>query len=269
MHRSVAWPVALVVGSLLLTVPESGAEMLTIPPCGSNAVTTAGAYSGLVSITVSGTMVNTPGNPSTDAFYNIEELNPSVPVSQAPEWLRFAREGQAPNTCYPGAYPVSGLFAQPYPAFDAGHSYAVLLDLGPGPAARLLLGIADCGCWDNSGTFPLTIDPATTTTTTSTTTTSTTTTTIPPDADADGVLDASEPCLCVGTTSGAPVTALGCSVDQACPCAAPHGRSAWGSHGEYVRCVKYAAREMESRGVMTRDQRIATTRAAAASTCGR
>ena len=95
-----------------------------------------------------------------------------------------------------------------------------------------------------------------------------TSTTLAGDADGDGVPDAQEACACLGTASGVPVTALGCSLDQACPCAAPIGRSHWMNHGEYVRCVKGAAREVEGRGVLPVKQGRRIVRTAARSACG-
>jgi hypothetical protein len=109
----------------------------------------------------------------------------------------------------------------------------------------------------------------TTSTTSSMTTSSTTTTTVPADTDGDGVPDSAEACVCVGTPPGVPVTALGCSVEQACPCAAPLGRAGWATHSEYRRCVKYAVMELEKRGAMTRPQAVGVLAAAARATCGR
>lgn len=125
----------------------------------------------------------------------------------------------------------------------------------------------DCGCFDNVGGFTVTIEPAAPTTT-STTTTSTTTT-IPPDADGDGVLDANEPCVCLGTAPGVPVTVRGCGIDQACPCAAPLGRARWTDHREYVACVTNAVLELKLAGIITSAQRGAILFAAAAGPCGR
>ena len=130
-------------------------------------------------------------------------------------------------------------------------------------------------CNSDSGNCVFTpICGQTTTTTTSTTTTTTiptttTSTTLPPDSDGDGVPDSMEQCECEGTAPGMPVSAVGCSVDQACPCNAPLGRASWRNHGEYVRCVKFAAKEFVTRGVMTHDAAVATGRAAAEGTCGR
>jgi hypothetical protein len=111
----------------------------------------------------------------------------------------------------------------------------------------------DDTCDSNTGECAFTPNGCSSTTTT--TTVATTTTTIPPDADGDGVPDGAEACFCTETAAGDPVTVFGCAVSQLCPCNAPVGRSAWTSHGEYVRCAKGAARELEAAGVITRDQR--------------
>ncbi len=92
---------------------------------------------------------------------------------------------------------------------------------------------------------------------------------VPPDDDGDGVNDADEPCVCLGTSTGAPVTILGCGIDQICPCPAPLGRASWINHSEYVRCVKSVARELEASGAITREQRMALGRVAVQSNCSR
>src|SRR6266404_2633460 len=50
-------------------------EEITVPACGNTPGTTSSAYSGLVTMTVSGLIVNTPGNPLEDAFYGVDANN--------------------------------------------------------------------------------------------------------------------------------------------------------------------------------------------------
>ena len=110
--------------------------------------------------------------------------------------------------------------------------------------------------------------PSTSTSSTSTPTSSSTSTTLGGDQDGDGVADAGEACICLGTTSGATVTALGCSVDQLCPCSAPVGRAGWLNHADYVHCAKNAAKELLKSGRITLAERSVIGRTAAQSNCG-
>jgi hypothetical protein len=267
--RRRTWTVALIgiFGSLLVTFGIGLAETVTVPPCGNTPGTTTGAYSGLVSMQVSGLLVNTPGNPLQDAFYGVDPTDTSMSVGPCQGCFRFNRVSEGSCLCSfecaATSHPIESILAQPLPAFESSHIYTVLLDLGGGPAEQLHFAMADCGCSDNSGEYTVIIEPATTTTTTSTTTT-----TIPPDADGDGVLDANESCICLRTPPGLPVTIRGCSVDQACPCAAPLGRAKWLGHTEYVMCVKNVTEELKLAGVITWAQRNATILAAANGTCG-
>ena len=255
-----AWYVATV--ATLMATAALG-ETVTVPPCGSTPGTTAGAYSGLVNVTVSGSLVITPGNPEQDAFFNFNESAPATPVSENRDTFRYNRVGE--GTCLCGfecpstSHRVSDILVGPYPAYSPTHTYTVQLDLGSTAAAPLHFGIYDCGCGDNSGQLTVAITSGCM---------APTSTTLAGDADGDGVSDAQEACDCLGTAAGVPVTALGCSVDQACPCAAPIGRSHWMNHGEYVRCVKGAAREVEGRGVLPVKQGRQIVRTAARSACG-
>ncbi len=249
------------------------AETITVLPCGFTPVATTASYSGLVTITVSGTMVNTPGNPTNDAFYHLAVGDPSTQVGQATEWLRYNRVTEGTCLCglecLPTSHRVTDILVALYPPFDASHVYTVALDLGNASAEPLHFGIYDCGCFDNSGQFTLSIEPVTTTTTTTTTTTSsTTTTTLPGDADGDSVLDVGEPIYCRATAAGVPVTALGCSLEQTCPCTAPLGRASWSTRREYMACVRGTTLELVIAGKLTTAERKALLRAARASGCG-
>jgi hypothetical protein len=68
------------------------------------------------------------------------------------------------------------------------------------------------------------------------------------DEDRDGLIDDAESPLCLGSPADAVTTSVGCDVDQACPCAAPHGRAAWQSLGEYRRCVGRTLDEIVAAG---------------------
>lgn len=81
------------------------------------------------------------------------------------------------------------------------------------------------------------------------------------DADGDAVSDAND--VCLGTPSGSPVLANGCSVAQQCKCSA-----AWKNHGAYVSCVVKATDALLASRAITQSQNDAIISAAADSTCG-
>jgi len=89
------------------------------------------------------------------------------------------------------------------------------------------------------------------------------------DDDRDGIDDDGEPALCRASAAGAPTTSVGCDVDQACPCAAPHGRAGWESLGEYRRCVGRTLDEMVAAGRASKAAVRDLRRAALANHCGR
>src|ERR1051325_3105113 len=83
------------------------------------------------------------------------------------------------------------------------------------------------------------------------------------DGDGDGAADAVD--ACPDTLTRDLVDQTGCSV---CPCDAPLNGDAWGSHGEYVRCVVQEARQRVQDHVATKRLMRAAIRAARRSTCG-
>jgi len=87
------------------------------------------------------------------------------------------------------------------------------------------------------------------------------------DRDGDGLLDAAEPDYCRNSQPGAPVTAIGCTVDQVCPCAAPLGRSAWNRRREYLGCVRQALQELRAQHRISRMTGSALHAAANANSC--
>jgi hypothetical protein len=83
------------------------------------------------------------------------------------------------------------------------------------------------------------------------------------DDDGDGLSDATD--LCASTPVGAVVDpSSGCSIDQICPCAGP-----WKNHGKYVSCVVKAAKSFYKKGLITKQVKQSTIKAAAKSTCGK
>src|SRR5262245_7223469 len=67
------------------------AETIDVPFATCGGVKTAGSYSGLVLVTVSGWGIATPGNPGYDAFYSLAVADPSVAVQSCPTCFRFSR----------------------------------------------------------------------------------------------------------------------------------------------------------------------------------
>lgn len=254
MHTRLAWLVILGAAlPYLRLAPASRAETLTVPPCGFSSGTTEKTYTGLVDLTVSGRVIITPGHPSRDAFYLLDPNDPSTALGADPEIFRFARTSESDCTCFVESqcHPnqaVSAVLAGPYPDFNPEHTYTVQLDLGDGPAEKLTFGIADCGCWDNSGELVVTIEA---------------------DADGDGLLDANELPICLETSPGATVNPLGCSVQQICPCSQPWGRVRWRDHREYVRCIRLAAKEFQNLGLMSLKENRQAVKSARLSDCGK
>jgi len=89
-----------------------------------------------------------------------------------------------------------------------------------------------------------------------------------PDDDGDGVADGAD--LCPGTPAGTLVDpALGCSLSQLCPCAAPRGQSApWRNQGQYVSCVAHSANSFVNQGLISAAEHGALVSQAAHSGCG-
>jgi hypothetical protein len=134
---------------------------MNVEACGFNPGTTMHAYNGLVTLTVTGIFSNTPGNPLEDAFYGVDPNDNSLSTGPCPECFRYNRFSEGGCVCSfecgANSHAVSGLLAEPYPAFRPSHDYSVKLDLGNGPPERIHFGMADCGCSDNSGTHTVTI----------------------------------------------------------------------------------------------------------------
>jgi hypothetical protein len=119
------------------------------------------SYSGLVTITVSGLIVNTPGNPLEDAFYGVNAADTTMSAGACPDCFRYNRlsEGSClcASECTATSHRVSDLLTGSYPAFSPSHEYTVTLNLGQAAPERINFAIADCGCADNSGMHKVTI----------------------------------------------------------------------------------------------------------------
>ena len=86
------------------------------------------------------------------------------------------------------------------------------------------------------------------------------------DADGDGVGDVCDACSATGL--GDRVDRSGCSIDQACPCAADGEGQPWNGHGKYTRCVYDEVFRFRVLHLLSREEADVTRASAAASTCG-
>jgi hypothetical protein len=78
------------------------------------------------------------------------------------------------------------------------------------------------------------------------------------------------PCdACTDETTGGPVTAAGCRVDQLCPCHVDRGGKVWENQGSYLRCVAAGVRNLRRAGDLSRRDAVQMLRRAARSGCGR
>jgi len=147
-------------GSSGAKVVATGIETLTVGICGFDPTITQQEYSGVVPLTITGSIFfNPPSNGSYDAFYGFtpSEFEPAG-------GFRFAFASQSQCTCAQECQGQNTAFADALvgqvPAFDqVNHDYSVLADFGSTPD-RLAFGIADCGCDDNAGDMIVTIGSA-------------------------------------------------------------------------------------------------------------
>lgn len=174
MNRSslrLTYVALLMLASGLAAATKTHAEIVSVPPsgppCNNNPGRTLGLFSGQTTLTVSGTMVNTPGNPSSDPFYGVNEQDHSIVVGPDPFWFLYRRVIDGTSGT------VSGILVGPYPPFNSSNTYTVTVDFGSVPS-EIEFSIPDGGCHDNSGQFIVTIPAA--------------------DNDGDGVLNGMDNC---------------------------------------------------------------------------
>ena len=241
--------VAIIVGALMFAELAFAGETITVPPCGLAGQTaiTQRQYAGLVHMMVNGVIVNVPPANGQDAFYGI--VNGQI-VGPAPGEFRFARASVTTCTCgieCGNNFAISDFLVGPYPAANSSHFYTALLDFGAGPPDRLVFGIRDCGCFDNSGSLTVTLVV---------------------DADNDGIDDDEEPFVCLGTEPNRPVNSLGCAPEQICPCSQPWGRLKWENHAEFGSCMKAATDEFVELGFISKQEAREIMDVARKSECG-
>jgi len=188
-----------------ISIDAFDAETLTFPACGFDAAVMQETYSGLIQLTVSGSVITVPPG-GHDGFYGVE--GDGNTASPNPASFRLARASESVCTSsveFSNNFPVSDFLFGDYPDPNPEHIYTVVFDIGD-PPDQLVFCIRDCGCFDNSGTLTVTVEQ------------------VPLNSDFDGVIDPDEFLACLDTSPGAIVNALGCSVVQICPCSAPLGR---------------------------------------------
>jgi hypothetical protein len=107
-------------------------------------------------------LVNAPGQSLQDGFYGVDVNDTTRSTAPCPDCLRFNRVsegtcGVCSTECASISHRIADLLVDPYPAFSPTHQYTVRLNLGAAPPDRLNIGMADCGCFDNSGSYAITI----------------------------------------------------------------------------------------------------------------
>jgi hypothetical protein len=135
-------------------------DTVTVPDCGTPGAPTQNAYTGLVTITVSGIIQGAAGVFS-DAFYTLDASDMTKAITACSACMVYNRvsEGSCvcPAECTSTSHFVANLLTAGYPAFNPSHIYTVQLDLGAISPEQLNFAYGDCGCNDNAGSYSLTI----------------------------------------------------------------------------------------------------------------
>jgi hypothetical protein len=132
------------------------ADMVTISDCCMTPATTAKSYSGIITVTASGIVYGSPTAISDPFYYNFDTT-----PTQCVSCLTYNRASEGacpcPTECPTTTHFLSDLLVGGYPAYNPSHSYTVQIDLGTSAAQPLHIGYGDGGCFDNSGSFNLSI----------------------------------------------------------------------------------------------------------------
>ncbi len=142
--------------------PEAGdaPDDVTVPSCGQPGAPSRRAYNGIVIVTLSGIIQGAPGV-SQDPFYALNANDFTKTTGPCPECLVYNHfaEGSCvcPSECPTTSHRVANILVGGYPAFNPLHSYTVTLDLGSAAPDRINFAYGDCGCYDNAGSYSLTI----------------------------------------------------------------------------------------------------------------
>jgi hypothetical protein len=126
-------------------------EDVEVPSCCSEPTLTANAFGGIVNVTISGIVTNSPSS-QVDAFYNLA-ADTSTAGTECPTCILYRPSSDENNACAGGK--LSDLVVGGYPSFQSTHVYNVQLNLGVATAERLYLAFGDGGCEDNAGSWSL------------------------------------------------------------------------------------------------------------------
>jgi hypothetical protein len=138
----------------------TGLDNLTVPSCGRPGAPSRQAYAGMVTITVSG-IIQGAANVNSDAFYTLNSNDSTQAAVSCPACLVYNHftEGSCvcPTECPTTSHFVTDVLVGGYPPFNPTHTYTVQLDLGSAASDRINFAYGDCGCYDNAGSYSLTI----------------------------------------------------------------------------------------------------------------
>jgi hypothetical protein len=115
-------------------------------------------YSRVVTVTIGGIVQGAAGV-YDDPFYVLNASDMTKMTEPCPECLVYNHFAEGSCVCPGGcpSYRVQPLLVDGYPAFDPSHTYTVRLDLGQAAPDRINFAYGDCGCFDNAGSYTLTI----------------------------------------------------------------------------------------------------------------
>jgi hypothetical protein len=166
-----------------------------------------------------------------DAFYFFAS-SPGNPISpQLNDHGSFVPLSFGGSTCFPSGQPLSNYLGfiegvgqvtpGTVPEYNPGHTYRFVVDFGSA-SGHFTVGDEDCGFYDNTGAFTLSINGVEL---------------APPDFDTDddGVPDADEPCFCLQASLNQVVTSKSCFIQQFCPGDAPGVEKSCGVYGVRAR----------------------------------
>ncbi len=133
------------------TAPEGG-ESLVVPfKGGPQAVTTGSAYSGVVTLTVTG-IGQASGTSFGDAFYLLTDYGGNLVPPYHPTWhYDFV-------LWINGQHPEDLIVGQQVPAYRGDHSYTFDINA---PGGKLTFGVGDVYTIDNTGSFSVSVAGAT------------------------------------------------------------------------------------------------------------
>ena len=153
MKRSSMTAVAAFGLGLAVAAPAS-AEILSVPFTTPDAGVTTGLYSGIVSVTVSGTGFSL-GRQLNDAFYLFQGPTPV----HDPFYYQLTF-GLVPLVPFNPAQNAVNFILGGLPAYQSSHVYSFLLNTGTAIPTQLHFGVGDGQFSDNGGSYRITVSAA-------------------------------------------------------------------------------------------------------------